>query len=318
MAILFADIVGYSKLGEAEVLAFIHYFLGSVANLISSHPKSKQPKVKNTWGDAFYFVFEEVVDAAEFALELSDLVTNTAWDLRGLPSNLNIRISLHAAPVFKVVDPVINQVNYTGVHTSRAARIEPITPPGSVYCSQAFAAIVETLKGGTCPFQCQYVGNVPLPKGYGLVPVFVIQWAEDHHSGIGGSDDLVAHQALDKVAEAGEENEGGGNDDAASVPTTSDVHSGVSSGTEGDTLTALVATGRGQHHARWPRQQAATIREVDNETDAGSTVTARTSLKGRGHSGSRGAAVDSSAAGEARVNSAGSKLDASRAAAPPG
>ena len=51
MAILFADIVGYSKLGEAEVLAFIHYFLGSVANLISSHPKSKQPKVKNTWGD---------------------------------------------------------------------------------------------------------------------------------------------------------------------------------------------------------------------------------------------------------------------------
>ena len=54
---------------------------------------------------AFYFVFEEVVDAAEFALELSDLVTNTAWDLRGLPSNLNIRISLHAAPVFKVVDP---------------------------------------------------------------------------------------------------------------------------------------------------------------------------------------------------------------------
>ena len=294
---------------------------------------------------AFYFVFEEVVDAAEFALELSDLVTNTAWDLRGLPSNLNIRISLHAAPVFKVVDPgacraecgvhlrgrrcvwvrrsspvrcaVINQVNYTGVHTSRAARIEPITPPGSVYCSQAFAAIVETLKGGTCPFQCQYVGNVPLPKGYGLVPVFVIQWAEDHHSGIGGSDDLVAHQALDKVAEAGEENEGGGNDDAASVPTTSDVHSGVSSGTEGDTLTALVATGRGQHHARWPRQQAATIREVDNETDAGSTATARTSLKGRGHSGSRGAAVDSSEAGGARVNSAGSKLDASRAAAPP-
>ena len=45
------------------------------------------------------------MDAAEFALELSDLVTTTAWELRGLPSNLNIRISLHAAPVFKVVDP---------------------------------------------------------------------------------------------------------------------------------------------------------------------------------------------------------------------
>ena len=74
---------------------------------------------------------------------------------------------------------MINQVNYTGVHTSRAARIEPITPPGSVYCSQAFAAIVETLRGKPRTFDCQYVGNVPLPKGYGMAPVFVVQWTED-------------------------------------------------------------------------------------------------------------------------------------------
>ena len=46
MAILFADIVGFSKLGEAEVLCFIQYFLGAVANLINSHPKSKQPRVR--------------------------------------------------------------------------------------------------------------------------------------------------------------------------------------------------------------------------------------------------------------------------------
>jgi hypothetical protein len=59
--------------------------------------------------------------------------------------------------------------NYTGVHTSRAARIEPITPPGCVYCSQAFASMSETLC--VSDYECTYVGNVPLAKGYGLQPV---------------------------------------------------------------------------------------------------------------------------------------------------
>jgi len=33
------------------------------------------------------------------------------------------------------------QRGYTGSHTNRAARIEPITPPGQVYASSAFAAV---------------------------------------------------------------------------------------------------------------------------------------------------------------------------------
>lgn len=64
--------------------------------------------------------------------------------------------------------------NYTGVHTSRAARIEPITPPGCVYCSQAFAAMSETLCVNE--YECTYVGNVPLAKGYGLQPVYHVRW----------------------------------------------------------------------------------------------------------------------------------------------
>ncbi len=64
--------------------------------------------------------------------------------------------------------------NYTGVHTSRAARIEPITPPGCVYCSQAFAALSETL--GAATYSCNYVGNVELAKAYGLQPVYHVRW----------------------------------------------------------------------------------------------------------------------------------------------
>ena len=68
-------------------------------------------------------------------------------------------------------------MNYTGVHTSRAARIEPITPPGCVYCSQSFAAISKTLS--VTQFDCDYVGNVPLAKGYGSQPVYHVKWANN-------------------------------------------------------------------------------------------------------------------------------------------
>lgn len=105
---------------------------------------------------------------------LSDLITKVPWHTLGLPSNLNIRISLHAAPVHVVTDPILRLKNYTGVHTSRAARIEPITPPGSVYCTQAFAAISEML--GVQSYECTYVGNVPLAKKYGMQPVFAVRW----------------------------------------------------------------------------------------------------------------------------------------------
>eukprot|EP00753_Platysulcus_tardus_P001092 PLAT11044.1.p1 GENE.PLAT11044.1~~PLAT11044.1.p1 ORF type:complete len:1083 (-),score=550.00 PLAT11044.1:174-3422(-) len=174
MGILFADVVGYSKLQEVEVLSFITLFLGAVSTLIDACPEEEQPVVRNTWGDAFYFVFPHVDAAGKFALKLSDLTTQTDWGMYGLPS-LSIRVSLHAAPVFPIEDPVIRGPNFTGVHTSRAARIEPITPPGSVYCSQAFAAIAQHL--GVRAFRSSYVGNVRLAKKYGLQPIFHVQWA---------------------------------------------------------------------------------------------------------------------------------------------
>ena len=173
MGILFADVVGYSKLREHEVLSFVENFMGTVAAMIDDLSPWKRPCVKNTWGDAFYFVFFSATDAGEFALSLSDLVSGVRWKSIGLPDNLNIRVSLHAAPVYALTDPITGVRNYTGVHTSRAARIEPITPPGSVYCSQAFAAVSANLPS---KFECSYVGNVPLAKAYGMQPVYHVKW----------------------------------------------------------------------------------------------------------------------------------------------
>jgi hypothetical protein len=52
-----------------------------------------------------------------------------------------LRIALHAGPVYSCIDPVTGNPNYIGSQVSHAARIEPVTPPGQVYASQAFAAL---------------------------------------------------------------------------------------------------------------------------------------------------------------------------------
>jgi class 3 adenylate cyclase len=61
-------------------------------------------------------------------------------------------------------------MTYTGSHVSRAARIEPITPPGQVYCSQEFAAVSEA--ENMQEFRCVYVGQTPLAKGFGTFATF--------------------------------------------------------------------------------------------------------------------------------------------------
>jgi class 3 adenylate cyclase len=86
---------------------------------------------------------------------------------------MGIRIGLHSGPAFPVVDPIIKQFNYTGVHVSRAARIEPITPPGAVYASQAFAALAEAV--GVREFACDYVGKTVLAKNYGEFPTYRVR-----------------------------------------------------------------------------------------------------------------------------------------------
>jgi class 3 adenylate cyclase len=61
---------------------------------------------------------------------------------------------------------------------SQAARIEPVTPPGQVYVSEAFAAAAAAR--GVQVFTCDYVGRLPLAKGYGDYPLYHLRWASEH------------------------------------------------------------------------------------------------------------------------------------------
>jgi class 3 adenylate cyclase len=172
-AMLFADAVGYSKLSEDQTPNFITQFWGAVADL--SARVMQRPDHIETSGDGLYMVFAGVREAGRYALELSDLVTRTDWSVRGLPEGMNIRIALHSGPVYRGHNPLTGSITYTGPHTSRAARIEPITPPGQVYASGAFAAV--TAAYGVEDLSLSYMGRMPLAKNYGAFEIYHVDFA---------------------------------------------------------------------------------------------------------------------------------------------
>jgi class 3 adenylate cyclase/tetratricopeptide (TPR) repeat protein len=167
-AMLFADAVGYSGLSEDQTPHFITQFLGAVADLNAR--TAERPEHVETTGDGLYMVFRSVRDAGYYALSLNKLVTGTDWAAYGLPNGMNIRVALHCGPVYCGGNPITGSPLYTGPHTSRTARIEPITPPGQVYVSSAFAAVAAAM--GVDGLSMHYVGRMPLAKGYGLLGLY--------------------------------------------------------------------------------------------------------------------------------------------------
>src|SRR6202007_2915086 len=93
--LLFADVVGYSKIPENQIKHFAPEFLGMISSLISEAPR---PVLTNTWGDAIYLVFDEPVSAGNVALRLLETLKHGSWR-RELNAPLSLRISLHTGPV---------------------------------------------------------------------------------------------------------------------------------------------------------------------------------------------------------------------------
>jgi class 3 adenylate cyclase len=95
------------------------------------------------------------------------------WRANGFPHPLALRIGLHVGPVQRVLDPITRRRNFTGSHVNRAARIEPITPPGAVYASEAFAALAAI--HDTPGFVCEYAGRTALAKAAGTYPLYHVR-----------------------------------------------------------------------------------------------------------------------------------------------
>lgn len=169
--LLFADVAGYSRLPDALVPLFQDRFWTVAAREIVALPK--RPLLANTWGDALYLVFESPRDGADFAVRLLEAMAEHDWKAVGLGGTSRIRIALHAGPVFRGFDPVMGRDNYFGAAVTRAARIEPVTPPGTIYASEAFAASLAAT--GQDDYALEYTGRLQLAKHYGESRIYRLE-----------------------------------------------------------------------------------------------------------------------------------------------
>lgn len=165
---IFADVQNFSKLSEAQTPTFFLLFLAEVAALVDA--STTKPVFCNTWGDGLFLVFDHVIDGADFAMRLLDRIESIDWSSVGLPSDITVRLGIHAGPVFPTQHPILRRGDFFGSHVNRAARIEPVTTPGCAYASEQFAAALSVVYPHA--FVCEYVGIEQLAKEYDRIPLY--------------------------------------------------------------------------------------------------------------------------------------------------
>jgi adenylate cyclase len=133
---------------------------------------SEETCYRNTWGDALYAVIGSASAAASIALDLQDALMDVNYTIMGLNPEPHMRVGAHYGPVFRWQDAT-GALDYYGTQVSRAARIEPITPPGAVYVTEQFAAMLAMESQD--PFVCRYVGQIALAKVYGTARMYLLR-----------------------------------------------------------------------------------------------------------------------------------------------
>jgi tetratricopeptide (TPR) repeat protein len=166
-ALLFADVHGFSKLRDEQYPRFADLVLGTFAEVLHRH--DEHVCFRNTWGDGLYVVLTDPLAAAACALELQDAMTAVHPAEHSLPGHLALRLGGHLGPVFPTRDPVLGTDAFMGSHVSRTARIEPVTPAGTVYVTEAFAAALELADDR---FASDYVGHMPAAKDFGRLRMY--------------------------------------------------------------------------------------------------------------------------------------------------
>lgn len=170
-AVLFADLHGFSRLRDEQFRLYVDEVLGSLGAVLDDHGEAV--RWRNCWGDAIAAVFTNVAEAADCALGLHEALARIDLEALGLPQNLRLRIGAHAGPVIAITDPITLRPTYWGRELTRAARIEPRTPEGEVYVTDAFAALLSLEAKDS--FATEYVGRVTTAKEFETIPMYQLR-----------------------------------------------------------------------------------------------------------------------------------------------
>jgi hypothetical protein len=175
VGLIFADIAGFRRLQDAEMPRFWSQVMGGVAQILDR--SGAKVLFRHTWGDAINVVTEDAASAAAIAVAIQACIDEVRRRESGALGGIELRLAAHFAPAFAGFDPVEKVGNYYGSQLSFTARIEPVTPPGMIFVTEAFAARL-ALETPEQQFFAEYAGEVELAKRFGKYRLFSLQSAE--------------------------------------------------------------------------------------------------------------------------------------------
>ena len=161
VGILFSDAVDFSKLTEEQQQKFSETILGD----LSRHAVDRLPDHiidRKTEGDSIKLISTDPFQLARLALRLRDFYKDEEWRTLGIELDLSVRIALHVGIISQHTDPILNQDGVFGTELTVPARIEPITPPNTIYTTEQFKVLIDDPA-----IEFDDLGNVPLAKGAG-------------------------------------------------------------------------------------------------------------------------------------------------------
>jgi class 3 adenylate cyclase len=170
-AMLFGDLKGFGSLTDKDMPGFVAGTLATMASAVEMHRDALL--FANTWGDGLFLVFRSAGAAASCALDLLEAVDRYAGETAEHAARLRLRLGGHFGPVYELTDPILKCRNFFGAHVTRAARIEPVTPPNCICVSDAFAAAIALEEEDR--FVCDYVGETELAKSFGSSRLFLLR-----------------------------------------------------------------------------------------------------------------------------------------------
>lgn len=170
-AILFADIRGYSKLSDRDIVWYFNVLQPRLAKALEEF----QPEILhlNTWGDAIFLVTDKASTAARIAVALDNAIDEIDQTSLDLEVPLLMRIGLHYGPVYKLYDSLAQYFTYSSNDVNKTARIEPVTPPGEIFGTEPFVAMLEIEGEGWASFE--YAGTIPSAKNFGAFRMFHVK-----------------------------------------------------------------------------------------------------------------------------------------------
>jgi class 3 adenylate cyclase len=174
LALLFADIKGYSSLEDDNLYSQLSHIL---EDGIIKRNLQRGVHLLKTMGDGFILYSSTYAPLAETALRIRDEFRNTDWIGHLFPQNLQLRSALHfdEVPVILHEDGSVKDI--VGMGMIGTARIEPQTPPNHVYCSVDFyQQLAKRLPSNIKAFA---KGIMPLAKNYGEMELFELLWQSE-------------------------------------------------------------------------------------------------------------------------------------------